>query len=60
MQLNPNEPSRVLTTSKNLKSILAESLVEFLKKNLDVFSWTYADMVGTHADIMCHKLNINH
>ena len=42
-----------------LKSELAEQLVEFLKKNQDVFAWTHVDMVGIHPDVMCHQLNID-
>ena len=33
--------------------------MQFLKKNQDVFSWTHADMVGIHPDVMCHLLNID-
>ena len=38
VQVDPNEPSRVVKIGKNLKSELAKQLVEFLKKNLDVFT----------------------
>ena len=36
-----------------------QQLVEFLKKNQDVFSWIRVDMVGIHPDVMCHQLNID-
>ena len=44
---------------KCLSSELAEHLVEFLKKNQDVFAWTHTDMVGIHPGVMCHWLNID-
>ena len=54
-----DELSRVVKIGRNLKSELVEPLFEFLKKNLDIFAWTHANMVGIHPDIMCHNLNID-
>ena len=59
VQVDPNEPSRVVKIGKCLKSEQAEQLVEILRKNQDVFAWTHADMVGIHPDVMCHQLNID-
>ena len=59
VQVDPVEPCRVLKIRKNLESGLADQLINFLKKNMDVFTWTYADMVEIHPDIMSYKLNIN-
>ena len=59
MQVDSNEPIWVVKVGKNLKNDLVELFVEFLKKNLDEFSWTYANMVSIHSDVMCHRLNIN-
>ena len=56
--MDPKKPSRVVKISKRLSSKLAKQLVEFLKKNQDVFAWTHADMIGIHPDVMCHRLNI--
>ena len=33
--------------------------MEFLCHNQDVFTWTHADKVGIHLEIMCHRLNID-
>ena len=52
------KPSPVLKIEKNLDSKLANQIVNFLKKNLDVLAWTHADMVGIKLNIMYHKLNI--
>ena len=41
------EPNRVMKIRNCLSSELAEQLVEFLKKNQDVFAWTHVDMVGS-------------
>lgn len=54
MQVDPNGPSRVVKIGKNLKNELVVPLVEFLKKNLDMFTWTHVDMVRIHLDVICH------
>ena len=59
VQVDPDELRWVVKIGKNLESELVEQLIEFLKKNLDVFAWTYIDMVGIHPDVMCHRLNID-
>ena len=36
-----------------------EELVEFLKKNIDVFAWDACDAPGIDPAFICHHLNIN-
>ena len=59
IQVDPNEPSRVVKIDKGLKKELAQQLVEFLPLNQDMFTWTHVDMVGIHPKVMCHRLNID-
>ena len=59
VQVDPKELSRVVKIDKCLSDELAKQLVEFLKKNQDLFTWTYAEMVGIYPDVMCHRLNID-
>lgn len=33
--------------------------VEFLRKNIDVFTWQPYDMPSILAEVMCHKLHIS-
>ena len=58
--MDPNESSRIVKIGKCLSSKLAEKLADFLQKNQDVFTWTHADMMGIHPNVMCHWLNIDH
>ena len=58
IQVGHNEPSHVVKIGKGLKGELAQQLVEFLSLHQDVFSWTHADMVGIHPEVMCHRLNM--
>ena len=59
IQVDPNEPNRVIKIEKGLKEELVQQFVEFLFLNQDVFAWTHADMVGIHPEGMCHRLNID-
>ena len=34
-------------------------LIQFLKKNLDVFTWSHEDMSGISPEVIQHKLNVN-
>ena len=34
-------------------------MVEFLRKNVDVFVWQPSEMPGIDAEVMCHKLHID-
>ena len=36
-----------------------EELVEFLKRNIDVFAWDACDALGINPDFICHHLNVN-
>ena len=36
-----------------------EELVEFLKRNIDVFAWDACDALGIDPAFICHHLNVN-
>ena len=36
-----------------------EELVEFLKRNIDMFAWDACDALGINPDFICHHLNVN-
>ena len=36
-----------------------EGLIEFLKRNIDVFAWNACDTLGIDPAFICHHLNIN-
>ncbi|XP_031258395.1 uncharacterized protein LOC116116470 [Pistacia vera] len=49
----------VLKVGSGLSGKVADNMESFLKKNLDVFAWVHADMVGISPELMCHRLNLN-
>ena len=38
---------------------MKEKLVQFLKNNLDIFTWSHEDMPGISTKIIQHKLNVD-
>lgn len=36
-----------------------EELIEFLKRNIDVFAWDTCDALGIDPAFICHHLNVN-
>ena len=36
-----------------------EELVEFLKRNIDVFAWDACNALGIDPAFICHRLNVN-
>ena len=48
IQVDPNEPSRVVKIGEGQKNELAQQLAEFLSLSQDVFAWTHANMVRIH------------
>ncbi|XP_022852947.1 uncharacterized protein LOC111374507 [Olea europaea var. sylvestris] len=59
LSTNPEDPSQVLRIGNGLSTEAKEGMISFLKKNLDVFTWKYEDMVGIDPRISCHHLNMN-
>ena len=51
------DPTRVIKVGKELKMEIKARLVEFLKKNQDVFAWSHKDMVGISPSVISHVLN---
>uniref|UniRef100_A0A2N9ELT3 RNase H type-1 domain-containing protein n=1 Tax=Fagus sylvatica TaxID=28930 RepID=A0A2N9ELT3_FAGSY len=38
---------------------IRDSIVQFLRKNADVFAWSHEDMPGISNEVIVHKLNVN-
>ena len=36
-----------------------QALIEFLRKNVDVFAWDACKVLGIDLDFICHHLNVN-
>ena len=54
-----NELTRVVKVGKNLKMEVRAQLVEYLRRNQDVFAWSHKDMVGISQTMIIHVLNMD-
>lgn len=53
------DPSKTTKDRGELDPPLKEKMMEFLKKNLDIFAWTHEDMLGIDSKVIEHRLNVD-
>ena len=54
-----NDPDKFFQVGSQLPQSEKEELVEFLKRNIDVFAWSAYEAPGVDPDFICHHLNVN-
>ena len=54
--IHPDYPNRHVMIGTKLTEELRNTLVEFLKKNYDVFTWSQNDVPRLDPQIVVHKL----
>uniref|UniRef100_A0A2N9HYA4 Reverse transcriptase/retrotransposon-derived protein RNase H-like domain-containing protein n=1 Tax=Fagus sylvatica TaxID=28930 RepID=A0A2N9HYA4_FAGSY len=57
--LDYGKPHKTTSIGTKMDGRPRESMIKFLKSNLDVFAWTHDDMPGIDPSAICHKLNVN-
>ena len=57
--LDEHLPDKMVTINATLESGEEKKLLEFLRKNQDVFAWSASDLRGVSRDIIEHRLDIN-
>ena len=58
--LDENNPERCTRVGADLEEKNKKDLVQFLKKNTDVFAWSHEDMSGIDPSVIIHRLNVCH
>ena len=58
VNLVKGDTAKVTKVGTRLNLVLKSKIVEFLKQNLDVFTWTHEDMPGINNEAIEHKLNV--
>ena len=58
ISLDENNPERCTRVEADLEEKIKKDLVHFLKKNIDVFAWSYEDMPGIDLSVITHRLNV--
>ena len=59
VELDDELPDRAINIGSLLDVGLYEELIQFLRKNLDMFVWCHKDLPGIDPQIMSHKLHVN-
>ena len=57
--LDEEKPNKTTSIGTRMDRRLRESIIEFLKSNLDVFAWTHDDMPSIDPSTVCRKLNVD-
>ena len=52
-------PKKFFQVGAQLPPQEKEELVEFLKRNIDVFAWDACDAPRIDSAFICHRLNVN-
>ena len=52
---NPNKFARIGTS---MEKKTKQDLVQFLRKNIDVFAWSHEDMLGIDPSVITYRLNV--
>ncbi|XP_022843129.1 uncharacterized protein LOC111366648 [Olea europaea var. sylvestris] len=53
------EHGKAVTIGWDLKANLQEKVIDFLSRNIDVFTWKLEDMPGIDPEVAVHRLNIS-
>ena len=56
--LDESNPERCTRVGTDLEEKNKKDLVQFLKKNIDVFAWSHEDMPGIDPSVITHRLNV--
>ena len=59
VELVEGEPTKVKNVGENLSPDMKKGIMEFLKRNLDVFAWSHEDMLGISENVIQHRLNVD-
>ena len=59
MILTKNETTKTTRIETTLGPEMRTRLIQFLKENLAVFTWSHEDMLGISPKVVQHKLNVN-
>jgi len=56
--LDKNNPEKFTRIGASMEKKTKQDLVQFLKKNIDVFAWSHEDMPGIDLSVITYYLNM--
>ena len=54
-----DDPEKIFQIGSQLPHQEKEELIEFLKRNVDVFAWNAYEALGIDLEFTCHHLKVN-
>ena len=54
-----DDPGKFFQIRAQLPLLEKEELIEFLRRNVDVFAWNTYEASGVDPSFICHHLNVN-
>ena len=58
ISLDESNPKKCTRVGVYLEGKIKEDLVQFLKKNIDVFAWSHENMPDIDPSVITHRLNV--
>ncbi|XP_023875657.1 uncharacterized protein LOC111988125 [Quercus suber] len=59
VKLIEKEPMKTTRVGTTMSADIKKKLVQLLKENLDIFTWSREDMLGISTEIIQHKLEVD-
>ena len=59
VELAEGEANKTTKIGTTLSPEMRTRLIQFLKENIDVFTWSHEDMPGIAPEVIQHKLNVD-
>ena len=59
LELVDGEPTKTTIVGMTISTEIKKKLIQFIKENLDIFTWSYEDMLDISIEIIQHKLNVD-
>ena len=57
--LEEGNPEKFTRIGTSMKEKMKQDLVQFLRKNIDVFAWNHKDMPGIDPSVFTQRLNVH-
>ncbi|KAL0430799.1 UNVERIFIED_CONTAM: hypothetical protein Sradi_0705900 [Sesamum radiatum] len=59
VELEVGEPDKITKIGSSISKSLETLMVEFLRKNVDMFAWSPSDFKGIDPEVIVHRLNVD-
>ena len=56
--LQEDDPKKITRIGTSMKEKARKDLIQFLRKSIDVFTWSHDYMLGIDPSVITHRLNV--